>query len=151
MRSLQRVLRQLTHGMAVLCVLGSGPAMAQHILLGVNCAAPPVRMCSLPGPWQDSHPLSPGIPAFSKCSRAWGLAGNFRTMSAWQSAQARLPTKCAPGISSGTTTVFEVVEQEIKKNTRHAESPSRSTAAHVRFDFNAFGLAPSPRSSRRRP
>jgi hypothetical protein len=62
-------------------------------------------------------------------------------MSAWQSAQALLPTKCAPGISSGTTTVVEVVEQEIKKIITQAESPEAIATANVRFDFNIFTVS----------
>jgi hypothetical protein len=57
-------------------------------------------------------------------------------MSAWQSAQALLPTKCAPGISSGATTVVEVVEHEIRKIITQAESPDAIATANVRFDFN---------------
>jgi hypothetical protein len=99
----------------------------------MNFAAPPLRMCSLPGPWHDSQPLWPGIAAFSKCKRACGLIGNFRTISAWQPAQALLPTKCAPGISSGATTVVEVVEQEIKK---HVAPPTNTIAKPpANFDF----------------
>jgi hypothetical protein len=70
-------------------------------------------------------------------------------MSAWQSTQARLPTKCAPGISNGSTTVVGVVEQEIKKNTMQAESPIKNAAAHVGFDFNDFEFAPTRRLSLR--
>jgi hypothetical protein len=57
-------------------------------------------------------------------------------MSAWQSAQALLPTKCAPGISSGVTTMVEVVEQEIKEHVATTTNVIAKPAANFDFNFN---------------
>ncbi len=57
-------------------------------------------------------------------------------MSAWQSAQALLPTKCAFGISSGATTVVEIVEQEIKKHVAPMTNVIAKPGANFDFNFN---------------
>jgi len=102
--------------------------------------------------WQDSQPVPPGSVMLSLDRCACGLAGNARVICVWHWKQAWLPTKCAPGISSGATTArFAVVEQEIRNSAAPAATPAANAAANVCFDFTDFAVARRAGSSPRRP
>src|SRR5438477_1521392 len=91
---------------------------------------PPTRTCSLPAPWQDSQPAIGAHFKSSLYKRACGLAGKIRAMFVWQSAQTLLPTKCAPSIPGGSTTLRSSVEQEL---TNKAAAPASASAAAKAF------------------
>ena len=94
----------------------------------------------------------PGSVMLSLDRCACGLAGNARVICVWHWKQAWLPTKCAPGISSGATTArFAVVEQEIRNSAAPAAMPAAIATANVCFDFTEFAVARRAGSSPRRP
>src|ERR1700758_4363855 len=100
-------------------------------------APPPALTCKLPGPWQDSQPMSvdsfglslPFAPllltiTFFVCSRAWVAVRKSRTICSWQVAHSSEPTNSAPGMLGGARIVRLVVLQE-SRITASAAIPQR--------------------------
>src|SRR5439155_14988184 len=59
----------------------------------------------------------------------------MRAILVWQSAQTLLPTKCAPSIRGGSTTLRSSVEQEL---TNKAVAPASASAAVKAYHRQAF-------------
>src|SRR3954452_17379963 len=89
---------------------------------------PPAWTCKLPGPWQDSHPISTDsfvvspppfavllvTTTFFVCSRACVAVRKSRTICSWHVAHSSEPTNSAPGMLGGARIVRLVVLQESK-------------------------------------
>src|SRR5436190_6275041 len=65
--------------------------------------------------------------------------GKLWQMLVWHSAQARLPTNLAPGISGAAVRLRGVVEQEMSTRTTHAARPRAAAAARYRSGFLIAG------------
>src|SRR5262245_50567822 len=100
-------------------------------------APPPALTCKLPGPWQDSQPISTtsfGVSApfapvllmttFFVCSRACVAVRKSRTICSWQVAHSSEPTNSAPGILGGARIVRLVVLHESKITVRATPPPA---------------------------
>src|SRR5437868_1858513 len=96
---------------------------------------PPAPTCLLAGPWHDSHPLTEANFTSSFVNRPCALMGKLRTIFEWQSTQVALPTKCAPSMSGGATTVRCTLEQAIKSDAPNAAAASTQNSVHHRACF----------------
>src|SRR3954471_9460379 len=97
---------------------------------------PPAWTCKLPGPWQDSHPISTDwfvvspppfavllvTTTFFVCSRACVAVRKSRTICSWHVAHSSEPTNSAPGMLGGARIVRLVVLQE-SRTTVSATAP----------------------------